>query len=157
MRDDMSFPFCLSEKENWRFVLLQVTLSFVIPPLFYPPNVNPFRCRVFDSGFRSPVSSVTSDLSANHQCVNLLVSILRATCRLLQHDLSLALVFSRIPKRRKARNLRRCRIYDAASTESRSLTQTLITQEPSSGLARSRSNLTLFIKRVTVNRRVLSE
>lgn len=56
-----------------------------------------------------------------------------------------------------ARNLRRHRIYDAASTESRSLTQTLITQEPSGGLAHSCSNLTLFIKRVTVNRRVLSE
>lgn len=56
-----------------------------------------------------------------------------------------------------ARNLRHHRIYDAASTESHSLTQTLITQEPSGDLAHSRSNLTLFIKCVTVNRRVLSE
>lgn len=101
----------------------------------------------------------------NHQRVNLLVWInqllsfffyepLAAYCNMTSAWLSF---FSRIPKRHKARNLRRRRIYDTASTESRSLIQTLITQEPSSGLARSRCNLTLFIKRVTVNRRVLSE
>lgn len=34
MLDDMSFPFRLSVKENWQFVLLQVTLSFVFLSFF---------------------------------------------------------------------------------------------------------------------------
>lgn len=60
----MSFSFCPSLKENWRFVSLQVTLSFVFPPLFFFFSFLFFKCQPISQRFplRIPFTIFLHDL-----------------------------------------------------------------------------------------------